>query len=178
MAWRYSAVQNIALYVAVLPLIFAVLFADTLDWYPYFICAGVGVVLTFVLRGALGSLRGRLRRSSAAFVAGEVPAEHAPGGFVLWLAPPLWCVALGLLANAYLDRSPPAAHASEVLRRTSPSKGPGSYILRGIRLGEPELSIRANSLKVTTISEGQAVTIVVRAGLFGWARIESISPRP
>lgn len=173
MAWRYSAVQNIGLFASVLPVIAAWLFADTLDWTPYALCGGVGAALAF----GLGSLGARVRRGSAALVAGEVAPEHAPGGFVRWLGPPLWCVALGLFANAYLDPSPPVEHVSEVLRRTHPAKGPGQFILRGFRPGEAELAISANSAAVGAIAEGMPVTIVARAGLFGWTRIETIRPR-
>lgn len=173
MASRYSVVQNVALFASVLPVIAAVLLVDTLDWYPYALCGGLGVVVAL----GLGSLRTRLRRGTAALVAGEVGPEHAPGGFVLWLGPPLWCVALGLFANAYLDPSPPVEHVSEVLRRVHKTKGPDRVVLRGFRAGEAELAISANRAGVGAIAEGQAVTIVVRAGLFGWTRIAAITPR-
>ena len=170
---RYSVVQNVALLGSVLPVVFAALLVDTLDWSPYFLCAALGVVVALALRPLLA----RVRRGSAALVAGEVAPEHAPGGFVLWLAPPLWCVALGLFANAWLDPSPPTAHASEVLRRVSKSKGPDRIILRGFRPGEAELGVSANSPAVRVASVGQPVTITTRVGLFGWTRIESITPR-
>lgn len=170
---RYSIVQNVALLGSVLPLVFAVLLVDTLDWSPYFLCGAVGIGVAFALRPLLA----RVRRGSAALVAGEVAPEHAPGGFVLWLAPPLWCVALGLFANAWLDPSPPATHASEILRRQSKSKGQDRIILRGFRPGEPELDISAGSPAVRVATVGQPVTITTRAGRFGWTRITSITPR-
>lgn len=173
MGSRYSVVQNIALLGSVLPVVFAVLLVDTLDWYPYCLCGAVGVGVAFALRPLLT----RVRRGAAALVAGEVAPEHAPGGFALWLAPPLWCIALGLFANAWLDGTPPAEHASEVLRREHRSKGPDRLVLRGFRPGEAEVAISASRPGVGAASEGQPVTIVARAGRFGWTRIESILPR-
>ncbi len=177
MQWRYSAVQNLALYTSVLPVIAAWMFVDTLDWYPYLLSAAAGVALAAALRPAVARLRGRLLRRTAAFTAGEVAPEHAPGGFVTWLAPPLWGIALGLFANAYLDPSPPREHPSEVLRQTSPSKGPGHVILRSFRPGEAELAIHANSRLVMRLSVGDQVTLVVREGLFGWDRLAAIVRR-
>lgn len=170
---RYSIVQNIGLMASVLPLAIAVVLVDTLDWYPYFLCAGAGVVLAVSLR----SLSGRVQAGTAAFVAGEVAPRHAPGGFVLWLAPPLWCISLGLFANAMLDPSPARPHASEVLRLHRPNKGASKWILRGFRPGEAELAVREAGHGVARLEVGQAVTIVARDGLFGWTRVESITPR-
>jgi len=179
MQWRYSMIQNIAMFTSVLPVLVAWMFVDTLDWYPYFLSAAGGVLLAVALSGAVSKLRGRLLRGSAAFTAGEVAAEHAPGGFVLWLAPPMWGIAAGLFVNAYLDPSPPREYPSEVLRRTSPSKGPGHVILRGYRPGEKELSIHADSrlILVMQLSGGAEITIIAREGLFGWDRIEAIVGR-
>lgn len=173
MAWRYSAVQNVALFASVVPLAPAVLLADTLDGYPYLLCAALGVAVAFGLRG----LRVHLHRRSAAFVAGEVAPEHTPGGFLLWLAPPLWCIALGLLTNAFLDPSPPISHPSEVLRRVNTQKGADRLVLRGFRPGQPELSLREGLLVRGGLAVGQPVTITVHTGLFGWARISSVTPR-
>jgi len=173
MGSNYSLIQNAALIGSVLPVAFAVLLVDTIDWYPYLLCGVVGVVVAVALRPLLA----RVRRGSAALVAGEVAPEHAPGGFVLWLAPPLWCMALGLFANAWLDPSPPSTHASEVLRRVRKSKGPDRIVLRGFRPGEAEFDISASSPAVGAATVGQPVTITIRAGLFGWTRIESITAR-
>lgn len=177
MQWRYSVVQNVAVFASVLPVIAAWQLVDTLDWYPYFLSAAAGVALALALRGALAVVHARLLRRSAAFVAGEVGPNDAPGGLLLWLAPPLWGIALGLFANAYLDPSPASEHASEVLRRSHAAKGPGQVVLRGYRPGEAELAIHGNSRLVMRLSEGEAVTILARAGLFGWDRIEAITPR-
>jgi len=174
---RYSAVQNAALFASVLPLVIAWQLADTIDWYPYLLGAAVGLALAAALRGLLARWRARLHRRSAAFVAGEVAAEHAPGGFALWLAPPLWCVALGLLANAYLDGAPATEHPSEVLRQVRRSKGADYVVLRDFRSPRGELSIRAGSPGVPPLAVGEAVTLVVRPGLFGWARLVAVVPR-
>ena len=139
--------------------------------------AAAGVSLALVLRRAVASLRGRLLRRSAAFTTGEVAADEAPGGFVLWLAPPMWGIAIGLFANAYLDPAPPHEYPSEVLRHTSPSKGPGRVILRSFRPSEAELSIHANSRLVMQLSDGDTVWLVARDGLFGWDRLEAIVHR-
>ncbi len=143
MQWRYSAIQNLALYTSVLPVVAAWMLVDTLDWYPYLLSAAVGVSLALVLRRAVASLRGRLLRRSAAFTASEVAAADAPGGFVLWLAPPMWGIAIGLFANAYLDPAPPHEYPSEVLRHTRPSKGPGHVILRSFRPGVCRVELSA-----------------------------------
>ncbi len=177
MQWRYSAIQNLAVFTSVLPAFVAWMLVDTLDWYPYLLSAVGGMSLALVLRRAVASLRGRLLRRSAAFTAGEVAAEDAPGGFVLWLAPPMWGIAIGLFANAYLDPTPPHEYPSEVLRHTSPSKGPGRVIFRGFRPREAELSIYANSRLVMQLSDGDTVWLVAREGLFGWDRIEAIVHR-
>src|SRR5262245_40718240 len=117
MAWRYSSVQNIALFGSVIPVIVAWHLVDTVDFYPYFLSAAVGLLLTSLAYRPIQSWRARLLRRSAAFVAGEVAPEHAPGGFAVWLLPTMWSVALALFANAYLDPSPAVEYPSEVLRR-------------------------------------------------------------
>lgn len=177
MAWRYSALQNLALYAAVLPLIAAWYLVDTLDWYPYFLGAAAGLTLAYLVRGPLAGWRARLRRRAADFTAGEA-SGHVPGGFLRWLAPALWGVSLGLFANAYLDPSPPTLHTSEVLRYEKSGKGPGRIVLRGFRPGEEELSLSANSRAAMFLSRGDVVTVVLREGLFGWDWLEAVRPPP
>ena len=139
---------------AVLPLLAAWQLADTIDWYPWLLLLVLGGVISLVVR---------TRRPAA--------------GYVL-LALPLWFTAAGLFANAFLGGSPPERHDSQVLKRTRSSKGPERLILQEFRPGGGELSIHGNSRISAGLAVGQQVTLVVRRGLFGWARIEAIEPRP
>lgn len=157
-----GASQSVLVYVlmmsAIGPTLAAWMFADTLDWSPWILLLVVGAVASVILWRRLGQPSDRIQ-------------------YVL-MALPLWLLAAGLFANAFLDGSPAERHESEVLRRAHAAKGPGSIVLRGFRAGSGELAINANSPLVARIGEGDRVTIVVRRGLFGWPRIAAIERRP
>jgi hypothetical protein len=150
----YSVRIYVLMMAAIGPVIAAWQFANTIDWYPWFLLFAVGVVVTLVVRS---------RRPNA--------------GWVL-LAIPLWVLAGGLFINTFADRSPAERHDSQVLRFESSSKGPGTVVLRDFRPGGGELKMHRNGPLAGGLSEGQEVTLVVRGGLFGWSRLEAIERRP
>lgn len=149
----YSVRIYVLMMAAIGPVLIAWQIANTIDWYPWFLLFAIGVVVTLVIR---------TRRPNA--------------GWVL-LAIPLWVLAGGLLLNTFGDRSVAGRHDSQVLRFESGGKGPGSVVLRDFRAGGGELKMNRNGPLAGGLSEGQEVTLVVRAGLFGWARLEAIERR-
>ena len=151
------------------PLAAAVFLADTLDWYPWLVLFGAGVLAAAVLFKPMWRAHQWLRGVSRGFM------RSGSLGPLVWLAPPLWTMALGMFANAYLDPSPPAQHASEVVRVTT-GKNRGFYF-REFRPDGGEFRLGGGNSLVQGLVQGQAVTLVARPGLFGWVRIVAITPR-
>jgi hypothetical protein len=168
---NYSILTYVLLLGSVAPLLLAAWMFGTIDWTPWLILLVVGVALAFAGRRVFAALALRLHRASAAAVAGEVAPEHAPGGWFVWAAVPLWTIALGLFLNVQLDSSPAQEHPSRVVQITG-GKGPRVH-LQDFR-GAGTISMHRNNPLVNRVSEGQAVTIVARRGFFGWAWIEAI----
>lgn len=168
---NYSILTYVLLLGSVAPLLLVAWTFGTIDWTPWSILLGVGIAVAVAGRRAFAALSLRLHRVSAAAVAGEVAAEHAPGGWFVWAAVPLWTIALGLFLNVQLDSSPAEEHPSRVVQITG-GKGPRVY-LQDFR-GPGTISIHRNSTLVRGVSEGQAVTIVAHRGFFGWAWIAAI----
>lgn len=151
------------------PLAAAVFLADTLDWYPWLVLFGAGVLAAAVLFRPLWRAHQRLRAVSKPFMrSGSV-------GPLVWLGPPLWSMALGMFANAYLDRSLPEEHDSEVVRVTSGKAR--AFYLKEFRPGGGEFRLGGGNQLVQGLVQGQVVRLLVRPGLFGWARIVAIKPR-
>lgn len=142
---------------AIGPVILAWMFADTLDWTPWIVLLVVGLGIS------VGVWRTKERVSDR--------LQH------VLMALPLWFLSAGLFANAFLDGSEPERHASEVLRLTNPSKGPGEVVMTDFRPGGGELSLHRNSPLAGRLAKGDKVTLVVRKGLFGWVRLQAIEPR-
>lgn len=168
---NYSILTYVLLLGSLGPLILAAKLWGTVDWYPWALLLAIGVVLAIVGRRVLAALQLRLHRASAAAVAGEVAPGHAPGGWFVWLAVPLWTTALGLCLNVTLDRSPAEEHPSQVV-----DVGAGksrTVTLRDYR-GAGTIGFHGGNSLVAGLREGQAVTIMAHRGFFGWAWIESI----
>jgi hypothetical protein len=168
---NYSILTYVLLLGSVAPLLLAAWMFGTIDWTPWLILLAVGILLAFAGRRVFAALSLRLHRVSAAAVAGEVAPQHAPGGWFVWAAVPLWTVALGLFLNVQLDSSPAEEHPSHVVQITG-GKGPRVH-LQDFR-GPGTISMHRNNPLVSRVSEGQAVTIVAHRGFFGWAWIAAI----
>ncbi len=151
------------------PLAAAFFLADTLDWYPWLVLFGAGVLVGAILFKPMWRAHQRLREVSKGFM------RSGSLGPLVWLAPPLWTMALGMFANAYLDPSPPTEHASEVVRVTTGKNR--AFYLREFRPGGGEFRLSGGNSLVQGLTQGQAVTLVARAGLFGWGRLVAITPR-
>lgn len=168
---NYSVLTYVFMVASVGPLLVAAWMWGTIDWTPWFVLLAVGAALAVVLRQVFAAAALRLHRASAAAVAGEVAPQHAPGGWFVWVAAPLWTIALGLCLNVVLDGSPAEEHPSRVVQVTG-GKGPRVY-LQDFR-GAGTISLHANNPLVRGLGEGQAVTIVAHRGLFGWPWIAAI----
>lgn len=168
---NYSILTYVLMLGSVAPLLLAAWMFGTVDWTPWLILLGVGVALAVAGRRVFAALSLRLHRASAAAVAGEVAPQHAPGGWFVWVAVPLWTIALGLVLNVQLDASPAEEHPSRVVKITG-GKGPRVH-LQDFR-GEGTIALHRNNPLVRGVSEGQAVTIVAHRGFFGWAWIAAI----
>ena len=151
------------------PLTAAVFLADTLDWYPWLVLFGAGMLAAAILFKPMWRAHQWLRAISKGFV------RSGSLGPLVWLAPPLWTMALGMFANAYLDSSPPAQHASEVVRVTSGKNS--AFYFREFRPGGGEFRLGGGNRLVQGLVPGQAVTLVARPGLFGWVRLVAITAR-
>ena len=150
------------------PVVAALWWADTKDWHPWLVLFGVGVGVAVILFKPLWWAHQRLKAASAGLTRGLTLAPF------VWLVPPAWCMALGMFANAYLDRSPPEEHVSEVVRITTGKNS--SVHFRECAPGDGDLRLSGGNGLVQGLTQGQAVTIVTRRGLFGWARIVAIRP--
>ncbi|MFO0575711.1 MAG: hypothetical protein U1A78_17075 [Polyangia bacterium] len=166
----YSVLTYALLLAVAAPLVVAVNVCALLDFYPWFLLLAVGLGLAAAGRGGLRRVQGAVSRRLAARLGVDV--AHAPGGWLVWAAVPAWTVALGVLLNGALDRSAPAEHASVVLR-VSGGKSPRVY-LRDYRTSGATLSLRRSHALVGALRPGQAVTLEVRRGLFGWPYLTGI----
>jgi len=168
----YSGLTYALLLAAAAPVIAAANFFDTIDWTPWLLLLAVGVALAWLFRQVLSTLQARLRRRAASLTAGEVPPEHAPGGWFVWVAVPTWTLGLGLALNVLLDASPLEEHASQIV---AVSNGKNARVtLRDFRPGGDTLSLRRNSVPIADAEAGRPVTIAAHRGFFGWAWIASI----
>jgi hypothetical protein len=160
----YSVLTYGLMLVVGVPLVIAVNACALLDWYPWLLLLALGIGLVWAGRGLLERVQGAISRRLAALAG--VDAAHAPGGWLVWVAVPVWTVSLGVLSNVALDRSPPEEHASVVLRVTG-GKGPRVY-LRDYRTDGGSFSLRRSHAVVGSLRPGQAVILEIRRGLFGW----------
>jgi hypothetical protein len=164
---RHTSLLCLLVAALLIPMIAAASWFKTLDWYPWMVLVVLGFLLDFPLERPLTWASERLNALTA-----DCPERWKLGGFV-WLAPPAWCLALGLCANAALDPSPAEDHPSEVI-----SKGRKNDIsLRDFRDGG-QLQISFGLSQAPPLKEGQALTITTHAGLFGWPWIAAITPHP
>jgi hypothetical protein len=142
---------------AVGPAIAAWRLADTIDWAPWLVLLGVGVVVAvFVWRTP------------------PMTRARAAGFWFVAVAPPLWVLAAGLFANAFLGGGPAERHPSEVLREARSRKGADALVFRDFRPGGDEIKVSRISPHVAGLAVGDRVVIVARPGLFGWPRVEGI----
>ncbi|WAS90718.1 hypothetical protein [Nannocystis punicea] len=134
-------------------------YADTLDAYPWYLLLGLGAAV-----------------AAAAWRWSPACGERAREllGWLLF-ATPAWFLAAGLFANAWLDRSPPQRHASEVLRVLGNSRGAATIVVRDFRDGG---ELQRTDALFAAHRPGQRLTIVTRPGLFGWTRIEAVETAP
>ncbi|MCY1054879.1 hypothetical protein [Nannocystis sp. SCPEA4] len=135
-------------------------YADTFDARPWYLLLALGA-------------------ASAAVAWRQLPVRGERAREVIgWLLlfSPAWFLAAGLFANAWLDRSPPQRHVSEVLRVATNSRGAATIVVRDFRSGG-ELA-RTDALFARFPQPGQRITIVTREGLFGWTRIEAVEAAP
>ncbi len=139
-----------------------------LDAGPLWLCLGLGLMLGALLPVAL---RRWLPR---------VAFHPYPTSFVvLPLAAPLFCVAVGLGVNRWLDSSPPTPHRTRVLRHVS-SKGPGWCELVSWRTSVPERFAADHSLSdiVGRCASGTELVAVTRRGALGWEWVERFQAAP
>ncbi|MDC0669167.1 hypothetical protein [Nannocystis radixulma] len=142
---------------AIAPAIAAWRVADTIDWGPWFVLLAAGVVVAALVWRTRPMARAR-----------------AAGFWFVAIAPPLWVLAAGLLANAYLGGGPLERHPSEVLREARARKGADALVFRDFRLGGDELKISRLNPHLVGLAVGDRVVLVVRPGLFGWPRVAGI----
>jgi hypothetical protein len=133
--------------------------ADTLDASPWYLLLGLGAAVAAMSWRAL-PIRGERTREVV--------------GWLLF-ASPAWILAAGLFANAWFDRSPPQRHASEVLRVLTNNRGAATIVVRDFRSGR---ELHRTDAWFAGYVPGQRLTIVTRAGLFGWTRIEAVEAAP
>ncbi|MFY0539430.1 hypothetical protein [Nannocystis pusilla] len=105
-----SSSDSIRMYLVLLaaigPAIVAWRVADTIDWGPWFVLLAAGVVVAALVWRTPPMVRAR-----------------SVGFWFVAIAPPLWVLAAGLLANAFLGGGPPGRYPSEVLREARARKG-------------------------------------------------------
>lgn len=169
---NYTMLTFVVLVASVGPVMVAAWSWGTIDWSPWLLLAGLGTGLALVGRRAIAALQLRLHRVSAAAVAGEVAPGHAPGGWFLWGAVPLWTIALGLFLNVKLDTSPGVEHPSRVVQIKSGKNK--RVFLQDPRDSGGQISMHGNNPLARELREGQDVTVVVHRGFFGWAWIATI----
>ncbi|PCC69187.1 hypothetical protein SAMN02745121_05832 [Nannocystis exedens] len=147
----------LVLMAAIGPALVAWRVADTIDWGPWFVLLAAGTVV-------------------AAFVWRTPPMTRAraAGFWFVAIAPPLWVLAAGLLANAFLGGGPLERHPSEVLREARARKGADALVFRDYRQRSDELEVSRLNPHLVGLAVGDRVVLVVRPGLFGWPRLAGI----
>ncbi|MCY1009373.1 hypothetical protein OV079_28170 [Nannocystis pusilla] len=147
----------LVLLAAIGPAIVAWRVADTIDSGPWFVLLAVGVVVAALVWRTPPLVRAR-----------------SMGFWFVAIAPPLWVLAAGLLANAFLGGGPLERHPSEVLREARARKGADALVFRDYRAGGDEIKVSRLNPHVVGLAVGDRVVLVVRPGLFGWPRVAGI----
>lgn len=147
----------LVLLAAIGPAIVAWRVADTIDWGPWFVLLAAGVVVAALVWRTPPMVRAR-----------------SVGFWFVAIAPPLWVLAAGLLANAFLGGKPLERHPSEVLREARARKGADALVFRDFRADGEEIKVSRLNPHVAGLAVGDRVVLVVRPGLFGWPRVAGI----
>ena len=169
----------VALVLTLVPAIQAYLFCGPLDTYPYVLCLSVGAGISLLIA---------VRRLKAGNV---VPSDSTDAhthearkakGYLLYLGPPFWLLAVALFANQFLDGSARSDHQVHLLRFSTHQKGPSTVLVESWRTPDATQSIRYVRGRMDAISTatplGQRLIVSVRAGALGWTWIENIRLAP
>jgi hypothetical protein len=169
--------------IAVLPGLATWVASPVIDGYPYLASAlfGIGAMVgVWRLLEKYPKLREKTR-----FLDPWLAASGA--GYVLFLMGPSWGMALGILANRVLDRSPAVEHPSTILSLKRSHKGPDSVYLASWRKSSAQLSVPLRigtplrALRDRGKGPGDNVVITTRKGALGFeyivdAQVPSAAP--
>ena len=160
---RYSLMTWGFLALAIAPGIAVYSRSTLLDGYPLVVSALVGIAVAagFVrLFDSSPTLRARFSWLE--------PWQRATGAaWVFLLAGPFWGIALGLLANRYLDRSTPVDHPTTALSVKRSRKGADSVYLASWRPKEEQVLVslvRGSPLSAVARETGRPLIVTTRRG--------------
>lgn len=161
--WVFVFLFLVAILVLV-PLV-SMSYLDPLDFYPYLLCAGVGVIVAVLAWVLFGRWYAPPNTVSTVLLLGSIIV-------------PFLFIGIGIGANVWLDRSPSVRHETQVLRWVVHAKGGAECIVQSWR-GNNEESISYTPLNwhgplLSGCKPGMRLWVTTRAGAFGWEWVEKV----